>query len=88
MKTFSQFFAESEVRGSFDADPGSEEYQDALRKARQKRKDLEAAKLKADADAARNDFRSGFMRGRNKEGKDGIFNKDPETGKYTEFVPY
>ena len=86
MKTFSQFI--SEVTLAAGEHYGSKGYQDAVLKARQKRKDLEAATRKANADAARADFRSGFMRGRNKEGKDGIFNKDPKTGKYTEFVPY
>jgi len=86
MKTFSQFFAESEVRGSFDSDPGSEEYQDALikaRKAKQKQKDDELA---ANVATSKSNLRKGFVVG-SQDGKMGKFYKDAVTGKYTVFKP-
>lgn len=56
MKSFSQFLAE--VRGSFDADPGSKEYQKALEKERTKKEEEKRAIQQRNADAARHAFRT------------------------------
>lgn len=86
MKTFSQFFVESEVRGAFDSDPGSKKYQDALMKARQKNKNEKAAQNIANADAARTDMAKGIMRG-SKNGVSGHFKYNQATKRFDIFVP-
>jgi hypothetical protein len=85
MKSFSQFLAE--VRGSFDHNPGSEEYQKELEKERTEAKKRKKEQQERQTTQARTDFRSGgFIRG-TKGGKSGKFYKNAATGRYTIFVP-
>ena len=56
MKSFSQFLAE--VRGSFDLNPGSKEYQRELEKERTKKRERKQAIQQSNADAARHAFRT------------------------------
>lgn len=84
MKSFSQFLAE--VRGSFDLNPGSKEYQRELEKERRKKQTEKEEQQKRETTQARTDFRSGgFIRG-TKGGKSGKFYKNAATGRYTIFV--
>lgn len=85
MKSFSQFLAE--VRGSFDSNPGSEEYQTELEKERRKSAQEKERQQKRQTTQARTDFRSGgFIRG-TKGGKSGKFYKNFATQRHTIFVP-
>lgn len=85
MKSFSQFLAE--VRGSFDLNPGSKEYQKELEKERIEAKQRKKEQQERQTTQARTDFRSGgFIRG-TKGGKSGKFYKNAATGRYTIFVP-
>jgi hypothetical protein len=85
MKSFSQFLAE--VRGSFDLNPGSKEYQKELEKEKRESAQRKKEQQERQTTQARTDFRSGgFIRG-TKGGKSGKFYKNAATGRYTIFVP-
>ena len=86
MKSFSQFI--KEVRGSFDLNPGSKEYQKELEKERRESAQRKKEQQEKETTQARTDLRSGgFIRGSTKGGKTGKFYKNAATGRYTIFVP-